>query len=383
MGVYSYKRTKISKKTGKRVTKTYYYYNGRYRDANTGQLKSYKKRGFETQKEAMSAERQFLLSIKDECKTDMTFAALAEDYILFAENRRKVSSIMTTEGHLKNHLLPAFGNYSIFKLEPRHIVKFQNEKIKAGFSISYINTLTNSIKKILFYAVKYYRLEKNPASMIEPLRENESVDPDEEKMICWDLSMYNKVMEVADDPFYKNLISFLYFTGLRKGEAAALNWNDIDLKNKKVKVTKTITTKLRKSEREQNMSWRITTPKTKTSIRTISINDSLVEMLEEMKKEAMYYDGWSNKSFIFGLYKPFSYTTFDRRLKKWAKDANVPLISPHGLRHSHISLLINNGINILAVAKRAGDTVEMILKTYAHLFKENEEAIISLLNELI
>lgn len=381
MGVYTYQRSRISKKTNKRVTKTYYYYSGKYTDRNTGDRVPYKKRGFESQKEAMKAEREFLLSVATNTTTDMTFTDLCTVYLLYINNRRKGSTIVTVEGHINNHLLSAFGKYSILKLEPKHFVEFQNNKIKEGYSISFINTLMNSARKILYHAVKFYGLSKNPAAMLEALKEPETIDLENEVMVCWDLDMYKKVMKVADDEFYKNIISFLYMTGLRKGEAAALTWNDIDLDNHKLKVTKTLTTKLSKTEREQGQPWKITTPKTSNSIRTISLNQQLVNMLKQMKEESMQYDGWTMSSFVFGLYKPFPYSTLSRRIKAWADIANVPNINPHGLRHSHISFLINNGVNILAVAKRAGDTVDMILNIYAHLFKENEDEIINIMDD--
>lgn len=62
---------------------------------------------------------------------------------------------------------------------------------------------------------------------------------------------------------------------------------------------------------------------------------------------------------------------------------NLPDIKIHDLRHSHISLLINEGANVQAIADRIGDTVSQVLKTYAHLFEKTENELIDILDEAL
>ncbi|MEG0917635.1 MAG: tyrosine-type recombinase/integrase [Myroides sp.] len=383
MGVYAYTKTRKNKKNkDKKIEQTYYFYSGKYTDQETEKRLSYKKRGFETKSSAEFAEHEFLKMVSTTNITKkIKFKELADDYILYTSTRRKGSTVQTTQQHLDSHLLPFFGNKYIDKITSNDVMRFQQLKQhdKKNYTSSYINHLCNTLKKILNFGVKHYGLKENTAAKVDKLNENKDIDVDNE-VLYWDIADFNKFINEADDIEYKTLFTMLYFTGIRRGECLSLNWNDFDELNNRIKITKTLTKKLSKEQKSNGMKYDITLPKTKKSVRTITIPKFLTEMLTDLKNIDMCVEGWNEQSFIFGISKPIAYTTLDRKLKTWSKASGVPILSPHGLRHSHVSYLINNGINILAVANRAGDTVEMILKVYAHLFQNTDNEIVSLLN---
>ncbi len=86
--------------------------------------------------------------------------------------------------------------------------------------------------------------------------------------------------------------------------------------------------------------------------------------------------------FIFGNIHYIPSTTFRRNLNYYIDIAKVKKITPHGFRHSHASLLINLGCDSRDVAERLGDTVQMIEKTYYHMFPEKKKTTVKLLNSL-
>lgn len=107
----------------------------------------------------------------------------------------------------------------------------------------------------------------------------------------------------------------------------------------------------------------------------------------------MKYEDFSNKWFIFGNTRFLPQTTIDNNIKKCFKKAKLEkyTITPHEFRNSHVSLLINEYIKsgqtdttkfFLIVGKRLGHTLEVMQKTYLHLFPNVQEEVVNLLNSL-
>jgi integrase len=87
--------------------------------------------------------------------------------------------------------------------------------------------------------------------------------------------------------------------------------------------------------------------------------------------------------FVFGTYRSLSITTVQRTFTAAIKKSGVKPITIHDLRHSHATLLINAGVNIVAVSKRLGhSSINITLKTYAHLLEETEEDLVNTIDEL-
>lgn len=90
-----------------------------------------------------------------------------------------------------------------------------------------------------------------------------------------------------------------------------------------------------------------------------------------------------NKSwFIFGNFDPISFNVLGRKKEKYEKIAKVKHIKIHDFRYSHVSLLIDNNMPLPAIAKRVGDNIETILKTYSHLFETSNVEVMNFLNKL-
>ena len=172
------------------------------------------------------------------------------------------------------------------------------------------------------------------------------------------------------------IFTFLYYTGLRIGEASALNWTDINFDNKKLRINKSLSTKI------ANKKFLITSPKTENSNRIIDLDNKLIELLKEYyNKESKIY-GFKKDMFVFGNINPLSQTTLRRYLNKYIEIANIKKITIHGFRHSHASLLIHLGLDFEDVAERLGDTVEMVQSTYYHMFPEKKSNTVNALNKL-
>lgn len=131
--------------------------------------------------------------------------------------------------------------------------------------------------------------------------------------------------------------------------------------------------------------YKITTPKTSNSVRIIDLDDKLISLLKKHYERERKVYGFNKNMFVFGNVHYISSTTFRRKLNNYIditnKTNNIKSITPHGFRHSHASLLIDLGCDSCDVAERLGDTVEMIERTYYHMFPEKKNTV-NILNKL-
>lgn len=172
--------------------------------------------------------------------------------------------------------------------------------------------------------------------------------------------------------YYENtLYKFLLATGCRINEALALSWSDIDLDNAIVHITKTL-----------NYKQETNSPKSKTSLRDIDIDQATVSMLKQYRlrqtKEAWKIGKSESVVFSDFIHEYPNNRTLQTRLRTHFKRAKVTNIGFHGFRHTHASLLLNSGIPYKELQHRLGhSTLSMTMDVYSHLSKENAKKAVS------
>lgn len=332
----------------------------------TGERKQKTKRGFAKKSEAQEWERNF--KSQQEQSLDMKFGDFVELYLRDIEPRMKRNSFLTKQHIVETKILPYFKGKKLSDIKPSDILQWQNEIMnmrKANgekFSTVYLKTIHNQMSAILNHAVNMYGLHANVA------RKAGSMGKEKSKEIeFWTQDEYQKFIEVVADKevsFYA--FEMLYWTGIREGELLALSKSDFDFKKGTVTISKSY----------QRLEGKdvITDPKTEKGNRTIVMPDFLViEMKEYIRK--LY--GYRDHDRIFRISKSYLHHEMDRG----AKNAGIKRIKIHGLRHSHISLLIHLGYSALAIAERVGHEAVDITYRYAHLFPTVQTDMANKLNE--
>jgi integrase len=161
---------------------------------------------------------------------------------------------------------------------------------------------------------------------------------------------------------------------MRSGELCALKWSDVNFDTTEIRITKTL------YNPDNNMrKYELTPPKTKGSIRTFDMDDSIIDLLKAHKKTQAKikmgnrhkYPDYHDKNFIFCHENGFPYiqkniiTRMNRLLKKTSIKKHA---GPHIFRHTHISMLAEAEIDITTIMKRVGhDDMKTTMKIYTHV----------------
>ena len=344
-------------KTGKWFAKFYY--------TNWQGIKKQKwKRGFATKKEALGFERDFLE--KQSANPDMTFQNLYEIYMEDMAARLKQSTLLTKKTVLQTHILPFFGNKPINEIKASDVRRWQAMLMSSpnNYSQTYLKKINTELNSIINYAKRFYDLNTNPCGKAGTIGKAKA-----EEMDYWTYDEYIAFREgVKDKPLSYICFEVLYWTGMREGELLALSPADIDLDNKLISINRTY----------QRIGGKdvFTSPKTRKSKRKIPIPDFLCQELSDYIQSRYMLDADER---LFPVTKSY----LSHEMIRGCKNTGVKKIRIHDIRHSHASLLINQGCDALMLADRLGhEKVSTTLNTYSHLFPHKQQELVHSLESL-
>ena len=322
------------------------------------------KRGFATKKEAQEWERMFQL--QNASDLDMSFEAFTELYIRDVKNRLKENTWLTKEHIIRTKILPFFGKLKISEISTKEIIAWQNELLAIRqpngkpYSASYLQKIHSQLSAIFNHAVNFYHLPSNPAQKAGNMGKEEH-----REMLFWTKEEYLKFADVMmDKPVSYYAFEILYWCGLRMGELLALTPADFNFE--------THTLRINKSYQRLHREDVITPPKTLKSNRTIKMPQFLCDEMQDYLK--MLYEPKEDER-IFTISKSYLH----HEMNRGSKVSGVKRIRVHDLRHSHVSLLINMGFTVLAIADRMGHESIDITYRYAHLFPSEQTQMACLL----
>ena len=344
-------------KTGKWFAKFYY--------TNWQGIKKQKwKRGFATKKEALGFERDFLE--KQSANPDMTFQNLYEIYMEDMAARLKQSTLLTKKAVLQTHILPFFGSKPINEIKASDVRRWQAKLMSSpnNYSQTYLKKINTELNSIINYAKRFYDLNTNPCGKAGTIGKAKA-----EEMDYWTYDEYIAFREgVKDKSLSYICFEVLYWTGMREGELLALSPADIDLDNKTISINRTY-------QRIEGKDV-FTSPKTRKSKRKIPIPDFLCQELSDYILSRYMLDADER---LFPVTKSY----LSHEMIRGCKNTGVKKIRIHDIRHSHASLLINQGCDALMLADRLGhEKVSTTLNTYSHLFPHKQQELVHSLESL-
>ncbi len=266
------------------------------------------------------------------------------------------------------HLKPALGAIVLKDLKPLHIQGYYSDALESGrlngqggLAPRTVHHSHRILSEALRQAVRWRMLAINPAEAVTPPK------PEETEIEILNNDELVRLLQAARPTRYFPAILLAATTGMRRGEVLAVRWRDIDLDGAVLTVNQAV---------EETMAGlRVKSPKTKRSRRNITLPALTVEalrrhrlhQLEERMKLGLVrdHDGLVFTDLEGGLVRPRNLT---KEFGRIVKRAGLRSVTFHGLRHTHITTLLGDGVNPTVVSERAGHaSMAITLQLYGHV----------------
>ena len=331
--------------------KVYYYDNGKQ--------KAVSKSGFKTKAEAKDASvirENEMLQGKNFSK-ERTFLA---DYM---ENWRKlykenvISPKTLQQIRIVTNYVRKSYNLMLKDITHENYQEFLN-KVAENHAKETVKKYHTYVKAALKYAIRTNILSVNPAEGAILKGVDSKTKKEELKFLNLDEFKALEealVKDIRADYTTRYIILFSMYTGARFGECLGLTWDCVDFENEKIKIEKGF---------DYQFTNDFTEGKTKSSKRTIDVSQKILTLLDELPR---------NKNVVF---ERVSNNAVNKSLQKALLRAGIKKkVTFHALRHTHASILLSKGVQLLTVSKRLGHADPNItLQTYAHILDEMKDS---------
>ena len=284
---------------------------------------------------------------------DMTM----EDYLNYWYTQSCITKLAPTtyESYKRNidvHIIPILGNIKLKDLKPLHLQTFYANRLEYGLSKTSVKYLHRILHSALNQATKWQLVPMNIANNVDV--------PKPEKYIAKILNPEQVTLllnSVKNTNIYLPVLIAIS-TGMRRGEILGLTWDNVDLENSTLKVVNSLV--------PTKNGLQLLPPKTKTSIRKISLSPNLVEILKIHKAK-----NYSNE-FVCTLEDGSIITpsSLNHKFKDIINENNLPSVRFHDLRHSHASLLLSQGVQPKMISERLGHSnINITMDLYSHIYE--------------
>lgn len=350
-----------------------YAYRHRYYDA-LGKRKEKQKQAFTSENEAYRSlleVRTKLLNgnVKHVENSNLTVSEWLDIWYETHRNDWKITSRTQRENAIKYQMKPLLGKYKLAELDKTTYKRVFINVLLEKYKPSTVRLFHRLFKVAINAAVDSEIISRNRFNKIIIKDNDEDNDNLENFLTTSELNKFLNSSKKLENITNFTLILLLAYSGLRKGEALGLKWEDIN------NSARTLTVKRTRDNKG------VRSPKTKNSLRTILIDEIVIKQLETYKKwckatKLSFGTHLKEDDFIFISYQtatPVTDNTIKYSFERIQKKTGVKRITPHGLRHTHATILIEQRTPIRTIAERLGNTPEMIMTIYGHSFEQLEK----------
>lgn len=360
-------------------------------DPVTGKRKQIPRRG-KTKKEAEQRVLKAIAALEEDGIDEsvvkkMIFEKLAadwiRDYTLTTGNKKGTIRIRTKEIKILNRYI---AKTNIAKITTRKYQKILNDLTEQEYARNTISGVHTTAGLIFKYAIQQKLLKHSPTEgavvpkkrlTVEDIENNPIEEKyfEKEELEEFLLTVKEFGLDMDLERFY-----LLAFSGMRSGELCALKWSDINFETNEIRITKTIY-----SENNNMKEYELVPPKTAGSVRTIEVEDQIMDMLKEYQmrqkkrrlqsriKPEEYHDG----NFVFARENgyPFLPKNIIVRMERLLEKTSIRKhATPHIFRHTHISMLTEARVDITTIMKRVGhDDMKTTMRIYTHVTEKMKE----------
>lgn len=302
-----------------------------------------------------------------------TYQDMYDLWIKQYEKTVEESTFVKTRGYFKNHILPAMSLYKVDKITvdvcQKHVDEWADKLKKYRVIKSYA-------AKVLDFAIKRGYLQTNPFALVDMPKPKQAPleltkDVEENFYTREQLKEFLRCLEKENNPKVYTFFRLLAYSGMRKGEALALQWKDIDFTKSEIRINKALA-------KGNNSKLYLKTTKTGTT-RTIKMDMETMKILVLWKKQqqkeylTLGFNTLNEEQLVFSNEKnEFVQPTKTRKwLVRILEKYNLKRINTHGLRHTHCSLLFEAGASPKEAQDRLGHSdIKTTMNIYTHLTPE-------------
>lgn len=347
-------------------------------DPLTGKKMSTTRRGFKSPQEAKIALARIMVDVKDNKYTpekNYTFTQIKDLWIRQYKDTVKESTYQRVKFLFDKNISKKFGDKRISKYTVPYCQNVINEW-KENYATH--RALKSYASTVFDFAIKMNVLTDNPMTHVSFSKGKNKIETKKEIYLEADeLKKFLTYCENDSFPLTFPFFRLLAFTGIRKGEALALTWNDLDFKNRQLTINKT-------AALDEKNKVVATSPKTPSSNRTISLDQRTVDILRQWRKDQRKYllshgqNALQQNQLVFASKKNnyIALTRFNNVLTRICDKHDLPHLKIHGFRHTHCSLLFEAGLSVKEVQDRLGHSdVQTTLNIYTHVTKKQKDVV--------
>ncbi|MGH8908145.1 MAG: tyrosine-type recombinase/integrase [Egibacteraceae bacterium] len=327
-----------------------------------------KKGGFPTKRAALSGLNDVVSSLAEGghvAASKVTVSEYLDEWLCSVRSGLRPGSFDASSSHVNAYIKPRIGAVRLQALSRRAVKAFYGElamsgrmRGNGGLSDKTIHNVHRTLSKALDAAVEDGLLTRNPARGTHKLPES----PEQETWTAEDLATF--LTSVTDDRWYA-MWRLAAFTGLRRGELAGLRWRDVDLDAGRLFVVQqrakgggTVNTGRLKGKRGRSVTLDPKTVETLRQHRTAQLE------AKEFLGQAYQDEGLV---FCHENGKPLHPDSVTKRFARLVRDADMPVITFHGLRHTHATVLLRALVHPKVVQERLGhSSIQVTLDVYSH-----------------
>lgn len=351
-------------------------YEGRYKDryGKTKSVYGFKLREVKAERKRLERE-EMLAQPSEECLDDITLDDWVKRWLPVYKASTTESTRMQYKNTYERYISPIIGSKKVNEIRNIDLVELFNILGQKYYKNTMIlaRTMTHNIFE---KAVANNIISKNPMNGVK------AFGFEAEDRVALTNEQQKKFLNAVKGSMYEDLFIVALNTGLRSGELCALRWCDIDIKKKRLSITRTLNVRPHEDESQR---YYVNSPKTKGSIRTVYFNDecaaALIRQFSRKSDVAVScrYDpivGFEDLLFTTKYGMPFRCANLNLAISRVVKrvnknatddDEKLPEFSMHCLRHTYATRCLEAGVSPKVVQQQLGHkTLKMTMDLYTH-----------------
>ncbi len=332
--------------------------------------------GFVTRREAQTAMSKVAVAVAERVHVAGSHLTLREyltrEWLPAIEHTIRPTTYNSYLAHVECHISPALGSVQLQKLTAAQINALyaklarqgrRNGKPLAPLTVRHVHAV---LHRALKDAVRWGYLARNPADRADPPKVTSH-----KELRTWSAEQLGAFLASQRDDRLYSLWHLLAMTGLRRGEALGLQWGDVDLETRRLSV--------RRSLVPEGKGLAVHEPKTAHGRRVVALDAETVDVLKVQAARQLEQSagaGWKEGDWVFTdehgeVLHPW---LVSRCFRRAVKEAMLPDIRLHDLRHTHATLALQAGVHPKVVSERLGHaSVSITLDTYSHAIPAMQE----------